>query len=119
MRKLEVINQVRGKRITSLAVEDGGVYIGFDGMRLRLEDTGQQCCEHRYMHTDDEIEQFVGSVFTDVVMKDVSYEEDEAYGDVTEIQLMENVTDKGSLVVCAYNEHNGYYSGFYIEAFLE
>lgn len=50
------------KTITGLRLEDDKLSFGFDdGTKLSIYDDGQSCCEHRYMRTDDRLEDFIGA----------------------------------------------------------
>ena len=103
-----------GKRIESLALIDDNLRFQFeDGTGIRLWDDGQSCCEHRWMHTDDELSDFAGSVFLGAELRDGPTESSE-YGEPKDSQFLIVNTDEGQFTVVNYNEHNGYYGGFWI-----
>ena len=81
---------------------------------LRLYDGGQQCCEYRYMNTDDPLEYFIQSTFLGVDVRDVSGWYDGIWG--TECAFLIVSTSLGEFTVANYNEHNGYYGGFSLTA---
>lgn len=113
---LEVYNASLGKTISSLKLDknDEALHFKFtDGSGLKLWDDGQDCCELRYMTTDDDLEAFVGSELTGIELRNAPTTEDE-YGQPHEIMFLLVNTSKGTFTMETYNEHNGYYGGFCI-----
>lgn len=86
-------------------------FIFTDSFGMYLYDDGQDCCETRYMSTDDNLTEFCNAKLLDIELKHAPDQEDE-YGDPIEIQFLDIKTDKGVFQVANYNNHNGYYSGF-------
>lgn len=76
-----------------------------NGTGLVLWDGGQQCCEHRYMETSDNLPSFEGAIFKGAEV----WEHDN-------MAFLKIRTDKGVLTIDNYNKHNGYYAGFEINA---
>ena len=114
-----------GKVITHLEIEENPktdfydianrlIFTLEDNSKLALFDDGQSCCEIRYMHTDDDLGSFLGAIFQDVEIRDGATKENE--WDTIESQFLIVSTSKGQFTVVNYNEHNGYYGGFAIEA---
>ena len=102
-----------GKTIKTVEIVDNTLHIAFtDGTTLSLWDGGQSCCEHRYMNTDDNLDEFVGARFMGAEVR--------AGGawaagyDVEESQFLIVHTSLGEFTVVNYNRHNGYYGGFWI-----
>jgi len=92
-----------------------------DSSKLYLWDDGQSCCESRYMTTDDDLKSFEDSVFLNVEIRDapnVKEENEDEYdwGEEHEVQFLLITTSKGVFTLETHNEHNGYYSGFWIVA---
>ena len=87
-----------------------------DGSGLKIWDDGQSCCEHRYMYTDDELTDFYGAEFRDAEVRDGPSESPDGWGEVKESQFLIITTSVGQFTVVNYNEHNGYYGGFLIQA---
>jgi len=85
---------------------------------LILRDTGQSCCEHRFMTCDDDLSTFAGAKLVAVEVRDVQVREC-GVAEVEEAQFLVVTTDKGAITVANHNEHNGYYGGFCISASLE
>lgn len=120
----EAFNACVGKTITALELrdkyEDGehfdGLYFTFeDGSRMKLSDEGQDCCEFRYMQTDDELPYFVGSKLVGVEVADgpdIGSGEDDAH----ETAFLRVTTDRGVFTIVTHNENNGYYGGFAVRA---
>jgi hypothetical protein len=84
-----------------------------DGSSLVAYDAGQSCCEHRYMRTDDNFEDFIGATLLSMEIKQAPDLHDE--WEVHEVQFLELMTSRGALTMASHNEHNGYYGGFSIE----
>lgn len=86
---------------------------------LKIWDGGQSCYESRFMTTDDNLNEYFGSVLLGMELKPVgrnSEDEEDNWGDVHEIQFLDINTSKGTFQMANHNCHNGYYGGFYIEA---
>lgn len=81
---------------------------------LKVWDDGQNCCESRYMTTDDELDTFIGAKLVSleaVEGPDIPYE-GESYGDCHEQMFVKLETTAGTITLVTHNEHNGYYGGF-------
>lgn len=107
-----------GKHIASLSINgDNELLIDFDsGPSLCLYDNGQDCCEHRYMSTDDNLKYYVGSKFIGAELLDsppINIGDNEDHHD---IQFLVVKTSNGSFTMQNHNEHNGYYGGFSVKA---
>lgn len=99
-------------------VEDEKLLFKFiDRTRLTIWDNGQSCCEHRYMKTDDDLNEFSGAVLLDFELKSADPIPDE-YGE-HEVQFLDVKTTNGTFQVASHNEHNGYYGGFNISASVD
>lgn len=81
-----------------------------DGSRLAIEDTGQSCCEHRYLTCDDDLAAFAGATLMDIELRD-GPDNPETEDDTHEQQFLIVTTSAGSFTVACHNEHNGYYGG--------
>jgi len=83
-----------------------------DGVTIKIWDSAQSCCEHRYMSTDDNPKDLVGKKLKHIIMKECNTKETE-YGDDHETVFVEIMTECGeTLTIVNHNEHNGYYGGF-------
>lgn len=103
------------KTITQIKLSDKALVLTFeDDSKLTLSDEGQSCCEHRYLHCDDKLDEFIGGTFLGAEVKDAPSASSE-YGE-HEICFLDVKTSKGVFQICAHNEHNGYYGGFLIRA---
>jgi hypothetical protein len=122
----EAVQGVLAKTIAGMAVVDNELRIDFtDGTRLSLWDSGQSCCEMRWMESQtDNLAQFAGAQIISVEVREVGNDapapkENAEYGhDVLDSQFLWIVTTKGVAVFANYNDHNGYYGGFWISANL-
>lgn len=111
----EIIGNSLNKQIVELKIINDVLIFKFDDDTvLNIKDVGQSCCESRYMNCDDDLDFYIGSTLLTVELGDSS-EEDKDYG-YTEIQFLKIGTSKGTFTVANYNEHNGYYGGFWISA---
>lgn len=128
----KAITHAKGQKIIAVELrkQDGeeGPGPSADQIRIRLGDAttlvlwdgGQSCCEHRYMNTDDDLQEIVGGELKDIFIADGPTErEDGEHGDFLETQFLKIQTTKGEITVANYNSHNGYYGGFYLKAKLE
>lgn len=104
------------KEIAELSINEERILFTFtDGATIKLYDDGQSCCERRYMHTDDCLEDFVGALFKKAEVRDGPTEVRE-WGEPKESQFLVITTSIGQFTVVNYNEHNGYYGGFALRA---
>jgi hypothetical protein len=115
---VEVFKSSIGKGITRLELleeNDGALLFTFaDETKMQMRDDGRSCCEDRYMHTDDDLQSFIGSKLLTAEIRDAPDVEDEY--DAHEVQFLVVATSKGVFTVETHNEHNGYYSGFALVA---
>jgi hypothetical protein len=122
---VEAVQASIGREIASIGIKDNTLRIAFvGGATLSLRDGGQSCCEARWMEAQtDNLDQFVGGVLQSVEVRDVNPAgvaqeplQESDYGfDVLESQFLWVTTSKGVAVFANYNDHNGYYGGFWIE----
>ena len=84
-----------------------------DGTGIMFYDDGQSCCEERWMATDDNLDDFTGATFIDADLRDGPTELAE-WGDPKESQFLLINTSLGTFTMVNYNEHNGYYGGFWV-----
>lgn len=107
------LQSAMNKQIAGVSIEDETMTLKFsDGSLLKARDSGQSCCEHRYMKCDDDLAHYVGSTFTGMELRDVASEPDDY--DCHEVQFLYVNTSTGPFSVANHNEHNGYYGGFWI-----
>lgn len=106
-----------GKVITAIELKDSNLTLRLEGGKeLVFSDDLQNCCESRYMTTDDKLEDYVGAQFVGAELKDCSSLP--GGSDAHDIQFFEVQTTKGCFTLVNHNEHNGYYGGFGLEATL-
>jgi hypothetical protein len=103
-------------------VTDGKRFGMCDGYRVELSrldyyvliGNGQSCCENwGYMHSEDDIQSFVGATLLDVKLDGTPLDRivDKIPGqDEGGAMFVTFETDRGSFQLVAYNAHNGYYS---------
>jgi hypothetical protein len=82
---------------------------------LNLADHGQDCCETRWMSTDDDLAYYAGATLLDITVDPIPNTDPEN-GDVLEIAFLRIHTDRGIIVFANHNAHNGFYGGFSITA---
>jgi len=101
-----------GKVISAASLSEDALQIAFtDGVKIKIFDNGQSCCESRYMRTDDDVQSLVGHFLRRIESKE-GPEEVSEYGDTHEVVFLEIGTDSGFITIANHNEHNGYYGGF-------
>lgn len=113
----EYVKPQIGKEIEKVSIdaESNKLILEFkEGEKIAIYDDGQSCCESRYMNSDDDLSYFSNSTLLDVDLKE-GEEVEEDY-EVKESQFLEIKTSKGVFTVANYNEHNGYYGGFWLKA---
>jgi hypothetical protein len=84
----------------------------FDNIKIIIEDE-RQCCEKRYISSDDDLSSLNGYELYDIISKYSSNttnfdDEDEIH----EICFVEIVSSGGCITLVNHNIHNGYYGGF-------
>ena len=84
-----------------------------DGTGIMFYDDGQSCCEERWMATDDNLDDFAGATFIDADLRDGPTVEDK-WSETKESQFLLINTSLGTFTMVNYNEHNGYYGGFWV-----
>ena len=117
----KAIETSKGKEITSISLDDENIRIEFkDSPALNLWDSGQSCCENRYLTKDDQpdFSSFVGATFNGIEIKEGEGSQEEEYSEKDHL-LIHLLTSKGAVLFSAWNEHNGYYGGFWITAELD
>ncbi len=103
----------QNKTINSIEIVENELLMRFDdGTGIKFFDDGQSCCEHRYMNCDDDLSSHKGEKLIGAEVREGG-EKDDEYG-VKEDQFLVIQTDNDSFTVANYNEHNGYYGGFYV-----
>lgn len=107
-----------GQKITKLTLgDDDALHFVFEnGYKLRISDEGQFCCEHRYMRTDDNLDDFIGAELLSVMVKEGPDDYIESEGVAHEIQFLEIETSEGEFTMVSHNEYSGYYGGFSVVA---
>ncbi len=83
-----------------------------NGWSLVLSDDGQNCCEHRFMSSDDDLESLVGSQLVSISLREVTETLDGKWESCHEQAFVVIQTTKASMTLVTHNEHNGYYGGF-------
>jgi len=81
-----------------------------DGVKIKITDEGQSCCENRYMTCDDKPSDLDGKILTAIRVKEVK-DEDKDY-ECHEICFLEVQAEEVFVTFATHNEHNGYYGGF-------
>ncbi len=110
----ELILDNKNKELKDLSIDNNALILTFiDDTCIKLFDAGQNCCEVRWMHSDDDLAYFIGATLQDADVQDGPTVQG---SDVQESQFLIISTSKGQFTVVNYNEHNGYYDGFIIVA---
>lgn len=106
-----------GKKIKAATFASDNFAIEFeDGVKIKITDNGQSCCESRYMVCDDNPAELEGQILIGIEVKDVNpphadYCKKE-YCDVHDVAFLEIQDNHSSITFSTHNIHNGYYGGF-------
>jgi len=101
-----------GQKITAAEINYERLRLDLSGGKtIDLWDDYQQCCEHRHMTTDDEVQSLVGHTLTRIEVKRGPDMITSEFG-CHEQAFVEVGTDRGFITIVNHNEHNGYYGGF-------
>lgn len=102
----------KGAEILSACLLNNTLWLRLREGRLAIWDDAQQCCEQRFLQTDDDdLQSLVGQTLLRIEARPMSTEETEA-GDFHQAVAVEIGTDKGFITLVTHNIHNGYYGGF-------
>lgn len=108
-----------GRKIKEAIFNEDEIYLTFeDGVKIKIWDAGQSCCESRYMRTEDNISDLNGNVLNKIDVKDggVTQGKDKYDNDdFHEINFLEIQAGHETFTVCTHVEHNGYYGGFVLD----
>jgi hypothetical protein len=115
----EVLQAAVNKVIRKVELVDDILVLTFDKFKVLLEDTGQYCCENRYMTTDDDLTYYIGAELWDVEIRPAPSLNDDDSSESHDVEFLVVKTNKGEFVMESHNEHNGYYGGFSINARME
>jgi hypothetical protein len=123
---LKAIRDSIGQKIRRICLvkdghSDGELSLYFqNGTMLSVFDDGRSCCEERYLHTDDDLNAFIGAELLDLGLLDgPTVQDEDEYDEPHEMQFLIVSTSLGIFTVETHNIHNGYYGGFIIRARLE
>lgn len=86
-----------------------------NGMRIGISDNDSQCCESRYITTDDNSRDLIGNKLIAIKLKEGLDLEDDVYKDSHETMFLEIRTNNGFVTFVTHNVHSGAYGGFDIK----
>jgi len=105
--------EIAAIKLDKSAYPDGVLFLRFtDGAGVKIYDDGRSCCEERYMHTDDELGDFIGATLLGAEIKSAPTQQGD--WETHEMQFLHVTTSKGIFTVETHNKHNGYYGGFWM-----
>ena len=114
-KQVGMFEDIQNKIISNVYIKDNKLVFNFeDGSGVNVFDAGQNCCENRYMHSDDDLNYYTSSKLLNIEVAEGAEKIDEISGDCQESMFLHITTTRGVFVVANYNEHNGYYGGFII-----
>ena len=109
----ESVRKFIGHEIETVSLDDNALAIRFtNGRSIRMADMGHQCCENRYMSTDDDLSEFVGARLLGIEVRDAPSQTSADVYEDHDVSFLAVQTSKGEFVMKNHNEHNGYYGGF-------
>jgi len=104
------VKRFYGKTIADVELWERKLIVRFDdGDSFELIDKPQECCEERFLRTDDDLLSLIGCKLLGVHCK--SAEIRYRHGSVEEVNFIELETDRGFAAIACYNIHNGFYGG--------
>ena len=113
----DVVRTALGKTIADLRLLTDSLFVYFtDGTGVRLLDEGQQCCETRYMQTDDNLAEYIGSTLIGVMLRRAPELTCDGDQEIHEVQFLAVTTSEGVFTVSTHNKHSGCYGGFSVVA---
>lgn len=87
-----------------------GLVISFeDDTFLEIFDSGQLCCELRFMSCSDVLGDLVGHTFNSINMKTLGSDGSDPFYDVAFLEIK---AGDEIVTITNHNQHNGYYGGF-------
>lgn len=121
----ELVQKLNGYKIGTISLSDDTLSFGmYDGYQVSITDDGQDCCETRFMRTDDDLQSFIGAEVRGIEIRtapdcekcDLFIEGDDDRHECHEVQFLVMHTTKGELVMSSHNNSNGYYCGFKVQS---
>lgn len=110
------ISDFYDKTISSVTVNRDGTTLTVlfsDCTSLVVQDAMQHCCEERYFHTEDDLNEMAGKIFCGFSVRNGGSEyDDEEEMPVLDSMFIEIQTEDFPYTITAYNAHNGEYAGF-------
>jgi hypothetical protein len=89
-----------------------------NGKTLRVWDSGQSCCESRYITSDADLTSYIGQTIRDFRQGEYKTTIESESGEEHDVQNFLIDTTEGTIDFVTHVEHNGYYGGFSIAASL-
>lgn len=103
-----------GRGVLDASFNNSEIHLTFDdGIKIKIWDDTQTCCEKRYMTCDDNVKDLIGKKLISIKTKEHRIQEEE-YGYEHEIVFLEIKAGHETVTFANHNEHNGYYGGFYL-----
>ena len=114
---LLIVAPAIGKKIKKIHfddIENQIVFIMETGYCFVIKSKSPDCCESRYIHTDDDLSSAVGETLLDFELS--THQDIETDDGEHQIGFFKIHTDKDTYEFASHNEHNGYYSGVHLRA---
>ena len=108
-----------GRIIVGANITEESLTLTFeDGSTLALYDV-PDCCEHRYMRSDDSTADLLGARLVTIEEREGPDPVVADGGDEHEVAFVNILTDYGQYQLVMHNEHNGCYGGFSLHVATE
>ena len=105
------IEKYKDRTILHATLSDNAVTLELeDRITLSIQDSGQECCEERYLTCDDNLWDLVDGKLMDISLRDGGTK-NEGTHETHETLFLDIRTDQTSVTICSHNEHNGWYGG--------
>jgi len=112
---VSTVNSSINKTIKQVYMKNDVLIFEFDdNTSMKVFDSGQSCCEHRYMMTDDDLSYYKNTKLLKIELRKAPNLE--AVHEEHEVQFLLVTTGLGVFTMATHNVHNGYYGGFWIAA---
>jgi len=111
----QLLGQHQGQYITDILVGPQSVSVLLAGGTVLYGEDVQSCCESRYFdYQRDEIRPHFGARLLRIEERGFTSEPRPDGEACTDKQFLDIVTSTGVLTLTCYNQHSGYYGGFYL-----
>lgn len=115
MQLSELVKPHVGSIVSDILIGTQSISIVLNAGTVIYAQDQQSCCEKRYFSVEkDELQRHIGSKLLRIEERGFVSQEETESECCTDKQFLDITTSLGTLTVTCYNEHSGYYGGFYL-----